>query len=42
MDYNKENQDKLLAQALADFDILGKGKGIEAVAKRFPTISYKK
>ena len=42
MDFNKENQDQLLAQALADFDILGKGKGIKAVAKRLPTISYQK
>ena len=42
MNYSKENQDQILIQTLADFDILGKGKGIEAVAKRLPTISYQK
>ncbi|MDU1912390.1 hypothetical protein [Fusobacterium sp.] len=40
MNYSKENQDKLLAQALADYDILGKGSEIKAVAKKLPTISH--
>lgn len=40
MNYSKENQDKLLAQALGEKGMFGKDKGIEAVAKRLLTMRY--